>query len=184
LGAVLPVLPGRHQVELRDASHRVLRTFVVALEAKERRAVATAPLPAPKAPPAVVNEPVPAPAAPQVTSTPRHAVRQRHRALLNAAYTSGGIALGTLTASLVFGALSLQAKNTVARHCEQRWCDATGYDAAQRGSRFVLLADVALVVGGVAGLTSAGLFWAYTRGSVGVTLTPGGGATLSYKSAF
>lgn len=183
LGTALPLLPGRHRVELRDGAHRVLQSRVVVLEAAQRKGLTLAPSSYSAAPTAVSREPEPAPERRRAAAMPQPAARPQSRPLRNASYASGGIAVGALTASLVFGAFSLQAKSTVSKHCDQRWCDPTGFDAAQRGARFVMLADVALVVGGVAALTSASLFWADERERIAISLAPGG-ASLGYLSAF
>jgi hypothetical protein len=183
LGTALPLLPGRHRVELRDGAHGALQSRVVVLEAAQRQALTLAPTPPPTATIAVSREPAQEPDRPRAAAVPPRQARSQSRPLRNASYASGGIALGALTASLVFGAFSLQAKSTVSKHCDQRWCDPTGFNAAQRGARFVLLADVALVVGGVAALTSASLFWADKRERIAVSLAPGG-ASLGYLSAF
>lgn len=184
MAAWLPLSPGQHRLELRHPTRGVLRGEDIVLRATERQTRTLAP------PPQAASESEsPAatlpPRAPVPTAAPRspHDAHEPSRPLRNASYASGGIAAGALATSLVFGGLSLQAKNTVSRHCDGRWCDPTGARAAEQGARYVALANVALVVGGVAALTSGSLFWASMRDRVELNVTPRA-ASVGYRTSF
>jgi hypothetical protein len=190
-GTWLPMAPGPHHVELRGSDQTILKREHVVLEATQRHAISLFAEPMPARARLPLDVPNPLTLAHQPTRRLRAAEHGQSRArvygpnqpLRNAMYASGGIALGALAASLVLGGLSWQAQLTVSDHCDGKWCDAAGLRAARRGDNYVALADVALVVGGVAALTSATLLWASTRQSLSMSVASRS-AALSYGAAF
>ncbi len=185
IGTWLPLLPGRHSAQLTHPTQGVLKSEDIVLEATQRRTATLAPptrVSSVGASSTPTRSPPRAPA-PTAAHRPQSVRLEPGHALRTASYASAGIVASALAASLVFGGLSLQAKNTVARHCDGNWCDSTGFQAAQAGSRYVTLANVALVIGGVAALTGGGLLWASLRDNVSLNATPHA-ASLAYHATF
>ena len=84
-------------------------------------------------------EPIVAPSAPEAPKSLWTPIR------------TGALVVGLLgiATSLTMGAIAFAAKDTVAEHCPDRRCDATGHAAAKRGAASETAANIAAVVGGV-----------------------------------
>lgn len=61
-------------------------------------------------------------------------------------YVLGGVGVASLVTSAVFGALVLQKKDLVRRHCDGRFCDQTGLDANDQGNTFSAIATISAII--------------------------------------
>jgi hypothetical protein len=154
--AAMPVDPGRHVLEVRVPSTADQRRTV---EVKERdRLVET-----------FVFSQTPSPRA-----DPRPPSRRRGD-LPAAFYVSLGVGVGGLVTAAGAGAIVLQERATVEKHCENKLCNRAGFEAGERGKRFNTVWAVALPIG-VAGAALAGYLWVGAKQGasprVGIAVAP------------
>jgi hypothetical protein len=148
LAGLLRVDPGKHTLRVIAGSEPV-RTIELEVAVGQTLTHELEPIGAPRPAEAnVVRDDAPPPRRPLRSHTPA-------RSKL-AAYTAFGFGATGVGASLVLGALALQAQRATEDHCPDRLCDREGMAAAERGGKYASLAT-ATAVAGLVGL-GAGAF--------------------------
>jgi hypothetical protein len=137
-GVALPFDPGVHSFEVR-APGRASRRYDVRLRAGERRRLELA-----------AGVPL------EVGGADRPPQRPLMSTL---GIASAGGSAAALLASVGFGIVALDAKNTMGRECDTSGCSAAGLRAAARGETFAAVSTTAFVGSLVLGAAGAALFW-------------------------
>jgi hypothetical protein len=127
--ALAMLSPGDDRIEFAEARVAELEASVVIMEAE----------PQPEAPPA----PAPAPVAPAAERTEPSSSKTLAWTLVGVG--SAGLVTG-VTTSILIG----REQDLVDRHCQNKLCDETGYEAAERGETLVWVNAVAYGVGAAA----------------------------------
>ncbi len=179
LGVPLPMDPGEHRIVVR-AALRQTREYVVILDEGERLKLRfTAGDPLTTEPTGGRGSSVPHDRLAAHSDATSGSARQ----LRTAGYVAGGMGVAGFVAMGVLSGLAFREKANADEHCVHQLCDDEGFKAAERGDRFLRLADVGLAVG-VAGVMAGGvLIWQASRAELRVHNTAGG-AGLTFARAF
>jgi hypothetical protein len=186
LGTYIPIDPGAHVVTVstpgRETSEKPIRIEVAERMDVELSAGESSPVPS-----AAPQKAYESPPTPDIARRPSPPPRHPHHSedasrLRTASYIAGGVGVAGFVAAGVLAAAGLQEKETIDAHCTGRRCDNEGFQAAERGSQLLQLADVALVVG-ISGATAFGvLLWQASQAEVRLERVAGG-ASLTYSAA-